>query len=152
MVLGSAGGIGGGPGTPAHLTVQVTSDSPEARQLEVFYLDDGTVVTFPPREPLAGFGIRRQTEAGRSQLDGMVAATGLPDTERHTKTAFDGPTRMYTVIFSDGRVAEASDREQDPVARRIVELVRRLVQPDTTFPASAWRDTAGDAYRPGEVP
>ena len=151
MVLGSAGGIGGDPGSSAHLTVQVTSDAPEATHVEVFYLDDGMVVTFPPREPLAGFGIRRQTEAGRSQLDGMIAAAGLPNEERRTTTAFDGPMRMYTITFPDGRNVEASDREQDPEARRIVELVRRLVEPDVTFPASGWRDPRAMPYRPREV-
>jgi hypothetical protein len=151
LVLGSAGGIGGDPGTPTHLAVQVTSDSPEASQAEVFYLDDGTVVTFPPRTPLAGFGIRRQTEAGRRLLDAMVRAASLPDTERHMETALDGPTRMYSVIFPDGRVVEAADREQDPEARRIVELVRRLVDPDSTFPGSAWSDPRPLPYRPREV-
>jgi hypothetical protein len=151
MVLGSAGGIGGDPGTPTHLTVQVTSDIPEASQVEVFYLDDGTVVTFPPREPLAGFGIRRQTEAGRRQLDAIVGAAGLPDAERHMETTTDAPTRLYTVIFPDGRVVEASDREQDPEAHRIVDLVRHLAEPDTTFPASAWSDPRSLPYRPTHI-
>jgi hypothetical protein len=151
MVLRSTGGIGGGTGIGTHLTVQVTSDEPEAITRRVFYLEDGSVVAAPPRAPLAGLGIRRQTEAGMRQLEAMVSAAALPATERHPKTAVDGPTGMYAVIFADNRIVEASDGERDLEARRIVDLVRRLVDPDTTFPAPAWRDPRLLPYRPDEV-
>ena len=149
MVLGSRGGVGG-TGQKVHLTVQVTSDS-GATQVMVFYLDDGMVVTSPAPAPLAGFGIRRQTGIGMRQLDDLLATAGLPDGERHTMTTTDGPTSMYSLIFPDQRVVEASDGEMDPVARRIVDVVKRLVRPDITFPVSAWRDPRPLPYKPDEV-
>jgi hypothetical protein len=151
MVLGSTGGIGGA-GQKVHLTVQITPEAAWwANRVTVTYLDDGTVVTSPPPSPLAGFGIRRQTQLGMRLLDDMLAKAGLPKGDRHTESTTDGPTHMYSLVFPDQRIVEASDGEQDPVARRIIDIVTRLSRPDTTFPVSAWQDPRPLPYRPDEV-
>jgi hypothetical protein len=148
MVLAAARGIG--TGGKLRLEVRVSSDASGWDQETVLYLDDGTVVVARPPAPLAGYAIRRLTDAGIGRLDGRLAGAGLPDGERHP-TSTDGAVHLYTLVLAPDLIIEAADIEQGPLARRIIDLVEDLVRPETAFPAAAWRDPALLPYRPDQV-
>jgi hypothetical protein len=151
LVLGSDGGIGGDGPRPIRLEVRVTRlTGGVSGTADVFYLEDGTIVVMGPPAPLAGYGVRRLSDAGLRLLDDRLAGAALPATERHATTT-DGSSLMYTLIFGENLVVEAADVERQPEARRIIDLATRLADPSGTFPAAAWRDPRLMAYHPDSV-
>jgi len=141
------------PASGLELFAQAVRSSDGATIGHVAYFRDGTVLFDDPLPPAFGIGALQLTPAGVQRLHEALDASGLLR-GTYSESVPDGaqPPHTYSIVTAD-LYLNGSDRGVDPKATRIARLARKLLDPVSWLPVSAWASDPRtiQQYRPASV-
>lgn len=151
LLAASAGGLTPQQAGPLLFVQEHRTDGGELAH--VSYYADGTILFYDPPAPAVAIGARRLTSIGFATVQRAIDASGLLHVSYSERIpeGVSGYT-MFSIV-SGGVILNGSDRGNDAKATAIVELARKLIDPVSWLPSSAWESgsTAIRPYRPATI-